>query len=137
MMGKNKTILMLILISCGIVFIGAISLTSNSVSPHGFLVNGWSADWSGGETIQAAVTGKSIYVEKIYITSEVAGSFIIGEGDAVSGVTTELLGPVYIPINGFVAYEFTRPLKITENVELAIDGSSGVTATVTVQGYIK
>ena len=50
----------------------AITLKTNDVDGAGFVANGNSADFSGCETLVAAVSGKSIYVERIIISSNTA-----------------------------------------------------------------
>lgn len=115
----------------------AITLTTNAVSGAGFVANGNSADWSGCETIVAAVTGKSIYIEKIYINSDEDEVITIGAGETAGAVTTPVIGPVHSPGGINIEYVFTRPLKITEATALVADATSSGAATIIVQGFIK
>lgn len=115
----------------------AITLTTNNVQGAGFIANGYSADWSGCETIVAAVSGKSIYIERIYINSEGADTFTFGAGETGGAVTATILGPIYSP--GYLLLEmvFTRPLVVTASTALVIDAAGATAATIIVQGFIK
>lgn len=112
----------------------AITLTTNNVDGAGFIANGYSADWSGCETIVAAVTGKSIYIERIYIHAQDIALFTFGAGETGGAVTATVLGPL---VSGMCELVFTRPLKITAATALVVDADSAVAATIIVQGFIK
>lgn len=114
----------------------AITLTSNSVSPYGFLVNGHSADWSGSETLVAAVAGKSIYIERIYINAHDAEIFTFGAGETGGAVSAVVLGPISCPADDVVELVFTRPLKVTAATALVVDAVGAGDATIIVQGFI-
>jgi len=115
----------------------AITLDTSGADRAGFVANGYSADWSGCEQLVAAVTGKSIYVEKIYISSGAAITLTIGAGETGGAVTNEVIGPVYMAANSQAAFEFSRPLKIAAATALVADGSGAGAATIVVQGFIK
>ena len=115
----------------------AITLDTHSVDRAGFVANGYSADWSGCEELVAAVTGQSIYVEKVYISSGAAITLTLGIGETGGAVTNELIGPVYMAANSNTFFEFTRPIKLTAATALVADGSGAGAATIVVQGYIK
>jgi len=115
----------------------AITLTTNSVKGRGFIANGYSADWSGCEEIVAAVTGKSIYIERIYINAHDAEIFTFGAGETTGAVTATVLGPLSCPADTIVEMVFTRPLKVTAATALVVDAASSGDATIIVQGYIE
>lgn len=112
----------------------AITLTTNSVDRAGFIANGYSADWSGCETIVAAVTNQSIYIERIYISAQDIALFTFGAGETGGAVTATILGPVVSNSGEMV---FTRPLKVTASTALVVDADSAIAATIIVQGFIK
>jgi hypothetical protein len=114
----------------------AITLKSNSVGSIGFIANGNSGDLSGCETVVAAVTGKSIYVEKIAISSAAAINLTIGEGEAASAVETALIGPIYMAQNSNIQFEFNRKLKLTAAKALTIDASGAGNVTIIAEGVI-
>lgn len=116
--------------------LGAVTLTNDNVYPKGFLVSATSADWTDAEIIKAAVTGKSIYVESAYISSGVSTFFTLGAGDANSGVTTELLGPIFTNA-GNVSLDFKRPIVVSSATDLVLDANNSGNATIIVQGFIK
>lgn len=115
----------------------AVTLTNNNVDRAGFVVNATSADLSGCETLKAAVTGKSIYIERIYIISNTAINYTIGAGETSGGVTTILLGPVYSAANSATPLIFTRPIKLAAATALTADASGAGAVTIIIQGYIK
>jgi len=115
----------------------AITLKTNSVGGAGFIANGYSADWSGCETLVAAVTGKSIYIERIYINAHDAEIFTFGAGETTGSVTTIVLGPLSCPADTIVELVFTRPLFITATTAFVVDAAAAGDATIIVQGYIK
>jgi len=115
----------------------AITLKTNGVSGAGFVANGNSADLSGCETLVAAVTDKSIYIERITINSNTAINYTIGAGETGGAVTAVVLGPIYCAANSTQEFVFTRPIKLAAATALVVDASAGGAATVIVQGYIK
>jgi hypothetical protein len=115
----------------------AITLVESSVKGRGFVANGTSADFSGCEALKAAVAGKSIYVERIYINSGAAINLTIGEGETTGAVTTVIAGPLYMAANTSLELVFTRPIKLTAATALTIDASGAGNATVIVQGFVE
>ena len=116
----------------------AITLDTHSVDRVGFVANGYSADWSGCEELVAAVSGKSIYVERVYINSNTAINYTIGAGETTGAVTNEVLGPLYMAANSNAAFDFSgRPVKIAAGVALTADASGAGAATIVIQGYIR
>ena len=115
----------------------AITLKTNEVDKFGFIANGSSSDWSGCEEIVAAVSGKSIYIERIWISSESDEVFTFGAGETGGAVTTTIFGPVYSPGYVNLEYIFTRPLRVAAATSLVVDAASTATATIIVQGFIK
>ncbi|MFH1616467.1 MAG: hypothetical protein ABIG61_15440 [Planctomycetota bacterium] len=115
----------------------AITLKTNSVSGAGFIANGYSDDWSGCETLVAAVTGKSIYIERIYINAHDAEIFTFGAGETGTAVTTVVLGPLSCSADTVIELVFTRPLFITAATAFVVDATATGDATIIVQGYIK
>ena len=115
----------------------AITLVTNNVSERGFVANGNSADLSGCETLVAAVTGKSIYVERVAVSFGAAITVTLGEDESSSGVDTVRIGPIYGAANTTVPLVFSRPIKLTTATALTADGSGAGNVTIVVQGYIK
>lgn len=115
----------------------AITLVTNNVAERGFVANGNSSDLSGCETLVAAVTGKSIYIEKIAVSFGAAINVTIGEGESSDGVDTVLVGPIYGAANSSIEMEYTRPIKVTAATALTADASGAGNVTVVVQGYIE
>ena len=115
----------------------AITLATNYVSGAGFINSGYSADWSGCETLVAAVASKSIYIEKINIISVGTATFTFGAGETDGAVTTTVLGPIYSPGYIVIPLEFTRPLFITAATAFTVDATAAEGATIIVQGYIR
>ena len=115
----------------------AITLTNSNVEKAGFIANGNSADLSGCETLKAAVTGKSIHLERLVINSAAAINITIGAGETTGAVTTILVGPIYFAANTNITIVFTRPLKLAAATALTVDASGGGNVTIIAQGFIK
>lgn len=115
----------------------AITLKSNSVGQAGFLANGNSADWSGCETLVAAVTGKSIIVERITINSLTAINYTVGAGETGGAVTAVVLGPIYCAANSTQSVVFPRGLRLAAATALVVDASGAGAATVIAEGRIE
>lgn len=115
----------------------AITLVSTGTDRSGFVANGYSADLSGCETLVAAVTGKSIYVEKVVINTLAAELITIGQGETGGAVTTVILGPIHTAATSTHVFEFSRPIKLTAATALTVDAAGGGETTVIVQGFIK
>ena len=115
----------------------AITLVSNSVDRHGFLVNGTTADLSGCEQLVAAVTGKKICVERLVVSFGAAITVTVGAGETAGAVTTVLIGPLYGAANTTVELTFTRPIVLAAATALVADASGAGAVTISAQGYIK
>ena len=108
---------------------GAVTLTNDNVAGAGFVVNGESADFTAGEILKDGVSGKSIYLERLYLTTPSGATFYAVEGDlGASGATTTLIGPVHVAANSTTALVFTRPIKLTGASPFAIETVSAVGA---------
>lgn len=115
------------------------AVTANDLTPTtlGFIVNANSADYSGCEELKAAVTGKSIHIERVFISSDTALNITIGAGETGGAVTGIILGPVYFAANTSREFVFTKPIKLDAAVALTCDASGAGNVTVIVQGFIK
>ena len=115
----------------------AITLVSNSVGKAGFSVNGNSADLSGCESLVAAVTGKSIYLEKVAISFGAEITVTIGAGETTGAVTTVLVGPIYGAANTSIELDFShRPIKLAAATALVADSSGAGNVTIVAQGFV-
>lgn len=133
----KKYLLICLVLLISISTIAAVTLTNDNVDRSGFVVNAYSADWSGCETIKAAVTGKSIYIERIYINCHDAETLTFGAGETGGAVTATVFGPLSCPADTIVELIFTRPIKVTAATALVVDAAAAGDATIIVQGYIK
>ena len=115
----------------------AITLTNDNVDGYGFVANGYSADWSGCETLKAAVAGVSIYIEKIHISPLADEIVTIGAGETAGAVTTTLLGPLHVLAQTTTTLVFTRPIKLAAATALTADAAGAGAITIVVQGYVK
>ena len=114
----------------------AITLVSNTVERHGFLVNGTTADLSGCELLVAAVTGKSIVLERVAVSFGAAITVTIGAGETGGAVTTVLVGPIFGAANTTVELVFTRPIVLAAATALTADASAAGNVTVIAQGFL-
>lgn len=116
----------------------AVTVTTLTPYPEGFLLNATSSDWSGCEEILAAVTGKSIYLEKITVLGVSAINVTIGEGETTSAVTTTIVGPIYTTTSGVpTVIEFKRPHKLAASTALTADASASGAITIIVEGFVE
>jgi hypothetical protein len=104
-----------------------------------FIVNGVSSDASGCEELKAApATGKSIYIRHLTINNGAnALSHTIGEGETTGAVTTALIGPIAMPVNSSIRWNFNPPMKLTAATALVIDSSGAGAVCVFVEGYVE
>lgn len=109
----------------------AITLKTNSVDKYGFVANGYSADLSGGETLVAAVAGKSIYVESVVISTLAAEIITLRDGAAT------IIGPIHTAATSAYSMTFHRPIKLTAATALTVIAAGAGETTVIVTGYIK
>ncbi len=96
----------------------------------------YSADLSGAEDLVAAVTGKSIYVQKVQIFAQSVTDITVTLGSAQStGVTTIYLGPIPLPDAGgsaLIDFGPDHAMKIAVSTTFAIDASASCPITVLV-----
>ena len=133
----RRLLFLIILLVILAIALAAVTLTNNNVDRVGFVVNANSADLSGCETLKAAVTGKSIYIERIYIISGTAINYTLGAGETASAVTTVIVGPIYCAADSNTPLVFTRAIKLAAATALTADASGAGAVTIIVQGYIK
>jgi len=112
----------------------AITLRSNNIN-FGFSINGNSADLSGCEELVAAVSGRSIYVERLVISFGAAITISVGAGKTGDALTTLLVGPLYGSAHETVELVFTRPVKLAVSTALCVDASGAGNVTILSQGY--
>ena len=121
----------------------AIAVTTPDVGPGSqggaFIVNGVSSDASGCEELkEAPATGKSIYINSLTINNGASAlSHTIGEGETTSAVTTALIGPIAMPANSSLQWDFYPPMKLTAATSLVIDSSGAGAVCVFAQGFIE
>ena len=109
----------------------AITLNTFSTVGEAWGVNGYSADWSGGETLVAEPSAGDIYVEQIIIHSVAAETFTIRDG------TTARLGPFTTAATAGapIVIRLLRPMKVTG--ALTAIASAADPATVIVEGFTR
>ena len=103
-----------------------------------FFASLYSADASGGEDLKAAVVGKSIFVKKMQILTDVTGTISIGAGQA-TGITTMYIGPISVAEEGsdiIIEFPEKQQMKVAEGVALSIDTSGAIPITVLIEGSI-
>ena len=113
----------------------AITLVSNTIEKHGFVVNGNTADLSSCEELVAAVAGKSIVLERIAVSFGAAITVTVGAGEAANDVVTVLIGPIYGAANSSVELTFTRPIVLAAATALTADASGAGNVTIVAQGH--
>lgn len=114
----------------------ATTVDSNSVAPFGWSVNCRSDDLTGTEELKAAVTGKSHYVESLYVSSGAAITVTIGAGKNAGALATVLCGPFYLAANtntGLIT--FSRPIKLAAATALCVDASGAGNCCIIATGY--
>jgi len=119
------------------VTVAAVTLKTNQAAQRGFVANAYSADFSTCETLRAAVTGQSIYVERIILNAHDAETVTFGAGETSDNVTAVVLGPLSLSADTVVDILLSRPLQIAEATAFVIDAAGSGDVTVIVQGYVK
>ncbi len=114
----------------------AIVVTSPVVKV-GFIANAVSTDISGAETILAAVGGKSIKIRHLTINVEDVLTVTVGEGITGAAVTTSLIGPVSLPANGSLQWDFNPLMELTLGTALTCDASGAGNICIFAQGIIE
>lgn len=119
------------------------SNTINVVTPpingKDFVASCYSADASGGEDLVAAVSGASIYVKKIIITTQSVENVTVDIGSGQdTGVTTIHLGPIPMAdAGGNITIDFgDKMMKCTAATALSVDTSAACPIWVYIEGRI-
>lgn len=98
----------------------------------------YSADFSGGEDLLAATSGKCHYVRKIQLFTQSVTDVTVTIGSAQgTDVTTAYLGPIPMPdAGGSTVIDFgpDHAMKIASGTALSIDTSAACPAAVLVWG---
>jgi hypothetical protein len=115
----------------------AITVTSPA-SRVGFIKNAVSADASGCEEIIAATPGKQIKIRHLTINNGAnALSHTIGEDKNGAAVKTALIGPIAMPANSSIQWDFNPPMELTAGTALVVDSSGNGAVCVFTQGDIE
>lgn len=98
-----------------------------------------SADASACESLKAAVTGYSHYIQEFFISCATAATVTIGAGETGGDVTAALIGPVHFLADGgtFVSFKFDAPLKVAVSTAIVGDTSAIAPVTIYLKGYTK
>jgi len=106
----------------------AISVTNPKPGKSGWILNATSANVQDCEELKAApAAGVSIVIYHLTINNTSAQTITIGEGETGDAVTTALLGPISMPANSSMQWDFRTGLKLTAATSLTVD-ASGTTA---------
>jgi len=117
----------------------AITITTPSPGKFGWIINATSADASGCEELKAApAAGTSIIVDHLTINNgSDAISITIGAGKTGAAVTTALIGPVAMPVNSSIQWNFPDGMKLTAATALVVDASGSGTICIFAHGRIE
>ena len=117
-----------------------VALATLNTARRGFVNNATSADASGGETIVAAVVGKSHYITSITIACIVDITVTIQDN---TGTPIVILGPV--PFADLTATSsvgsspftivYPNPVKVAAGKLVEVDASGAGAVCVVIQGY--
>jgi hypothetical protein len=114
----------------------AVTATANQTR-QGFCVNAYSADASGCEAIQAAVTGKKIKLDRLAINSGATITVTVGAGETTGAVTTVIAGPFYTIAGTNINLEFNPPVELAASTALTFDTSGAGAICIVAQGKIE
>jgi hypothetical protein len=115
----------------------AITATVLTPDTFGFAVNGFTADASACEELQAAPgAGKYIHLTHVTINSGASLSITLGSGEVGGNVETAILGPITYATGTTIQWTFCPPIKLTENKSLTVDSSGAGAVLVFAQGHI-
>ena len=120
----------------------AITATAPTVakkSPPGktyFNVCGYSANASGCETIKAAPSAGSIYIERMTVYVGAAITVTIGDGEDTSAVETISWNLVGTAEGAFYEFNFKRPVKLTAVKAFTVDASGAGAVVVEAEGFV-
>jgi hypothetical protein len=116
----------------------AISVTNPTPAGFGWIINATSADASGCETMKAAVSGKSIVVDHLTVSTGAAITVTIGMDESGGSVETALIGPVSMAANSSMQWDFSGwpcfGMRLTADKALTIDASGAGAVTVFARG---
>ena len=111
----------------------AVVLTTLQAASSGFINNATSADASGGETIVAAVAGKSHYIRSITIVCISAITVTIQDN---TGTPVVILGPApFAATSAPLTVVFPDPVKVAAGKLVEVDASGAGAVNVVIQGY--
>ena len=118
----------------------AIAITTPSPGKFGWIINATSGDASGCEELKAApAAGLSIIVDHLTLNTTDALTLTIGQGESGPGsVTTALLGPIAMPANSTLKWDFyPAGLVLTAATSLTVDASGAGNIMVFAMGRIQ
>lgn len=102
----------------------AIAITTPQAGKFGWIINATSADASACEELKAApAAGLSIVVDHLTLNTTDALTLTIGAGENAGAVTTALLGPVAMPANSTLQWDFPSGMVLTAATSLTVDSS--------------
>mgnify|MGYP003153675943 CR=1 FL=1 len=108
------------------------------VDGAGFVNFRYGTDISSAEEVIAAVAGKSIYIERLYIHCVDAIDVTVGEGESAGAVTTTFATFEFVATSGSpIDLTFTRPVKLTAATSFVADATGGGKVTIIASGYVK
>ena len=111
----------------------AVTLETLQPAGRGFINNASSADASSGETIVAAVTGKSHYIRSITIACISAITVTIQDN---TGTPVVILGPVpFAATSSPITVTFLEPVVVASSKLIEVDASGAGAVNVVIQGY--
>lgn len=111
----------------------AVTLETLQAATKGFINNATSADASGGETIVAAVAGKSHFIKSITIACISAITVTIQDN---TGTPVVILGPApFAATSGPLTVVYPDPVKVAAGKLVEVDASGAGAVNVVIQGY--
>ncbi len=116
-----------------------VTLNTNDVLRHGFCVNARSADWSGAETIVAAVSDKRHVIKRIdiFCVTETVVTFGSAESGGDIPAASIMLGPITVPALGHRPIDFPGGMAVPIGLPFIADTAEADDMTITVQGATK
>jgi len=108
--------------------------TVTNTSRSGWVVNGYTDDASGCETVLAAVSGKRHVIEHLTLVCGSAIDVTIGDGESSSAVETVRVGPLDMAAGSSVSIPFPGGLYCTSAKAITIDAEGAGKVCVVVQG---
>ena len=115
----------------------AIEISTPQPGKFGWIINAVSADISGAEELKAAIAGKSIIVDHITINNTGAQTITIGEGITGAAVTTAIIGPIAMPANSSIQWDFPSGIVLTAATNLSCDASSNTAVCIFAFGRVQ